>query len=173
MQRLKPQNLLHKWQKLTKTQRQLTINTKAKSLSDKSNSSQSKASEVGLKQQALWISQRAIWSLWQRSLCGHDGNALTDVNKNTCTLAAKNEIQKRPVDLNYISVQRQRNKMIILRVGGTCFEYYSAFSGREGLSISVIVNFSVTALCALCYFDLQPEHFSGHDCRNSCHKLFT
>ena len=30
MQRLKPQNLLHKWQKLTKTQRQLTINTKAK-----------------------------------------------------------------------------------------------------------------------------------------------
>ena len=30
MQRLKPQNLLHKWQKLTKTQHQLTINTKAK-----------------------------------------------------------------------------------------------------------------------------------------------
>jgi len=30
MERLKPQNLLHKWQKLTKTQRQLTINTKEK-----------------------------------------------------------------------------------------------------------------------------------------------
>ena len=30
MQRLKPLNLLHIWQKLTKTQRQLTINTKAK-----------------------------------------------------------------------------------------------------------------------------------------------
>jgi len=30
MQRLKPQNLLHKWQKLTKTQRQLTTNTKEK-----------------------------------------------------------------------------------------------------------------------------------------------
>ena len=30
MQRVKPQNLLHKWQKLTKTKRQLMINTKAK-----------------------------------------------------------------------------------------------------------------------------------------------
>jgi len=30
MQMLKPQNLLHKWQKLTKTQRQLMINTKEK-----------------------------------------------------------------------------------------------------------------------------------------------
>ena len=30
MQRLEPQNLLHKWQKLTKTQRQLTTNTKEK-----------------------------------------------------------------------------------------------------------------------------------------------
>jgi len=30
MQRLKPQNLLLKWQKLSKTQRKLTINTKAK-----------------------------------------------------------------------------------------------------------------------------------------------
>jgi len=32
MQTLKPQNLLHKWQELTKTQRQLTIiiNTKEK-----------------------------------------------------------------------------------------------------------------------------------------------
>jgi len=46
MQRLKPQNVLHKWQKLTKTQRQLTINTKKKSLSDRSNYSQSEASEV-------------------------------------------------------------------------------------------------------------------------------
>ena len=30
MQTLKPQNLMHKWHKLTKTQRQLTINTKEK-----------------------------------------------------------------------------------------------------------------------------------------------
>jgi len=50
--------------------------------------------------------------------------ALTDTNKNTCTLAAKTETQKRSVELKYISVQRQRNKMIILRVGGSCFEYY-------------------------------------------------
>jgi len=42
---LKPQNLLHKWQKLTKAQHQLTINTKEKSLSDKSNYSRSEASE--------------------------------------------------------------------------------------------------------------------------------
>jgi len=46
MQTLKPQNLQHKWQELTKTQRQLTIiNTKEKSLMDKSNYSQSEASE--------------------------------------------------------------------------------------------------------------------------------
>ena len=30
IERLKPQNLLHKWQKITKTQRQLTISTKEK-----------------------------------------------------------------------------------------------------------------------------------------------
>jgi len=41
--------------------------------------------------------------------------------QNTCTLAAKSETQKRSVELQYISVQRQRNKMIILRVGGSCF----------------------------------------------------
>jgi len=35
----------------------------------------------------------------------------------------KNEMQKRSVELKYISVQQQRNKMIILRVGGSCFEY--------------------------------------------------
>jgi len=39
------------------------------------------------------------------------------------------------------------------------------------LSILAIVNFSVTATCALCYFDLKPEHFPGDDCRNSGHKI--
>jgi len=39
------------------------------------------------------------------------------------------------------------------------------------LSILVIENFSVTTTCALYYFDLQPMHFSGHDCRNSGHKI--
>jgi len=58
------------------------------------------------------------------SLCGHDGKALTDANKNTCTLAAKSETYQRSVELKYISVQQQRSKMIIiLRVGGSCFGY--------------------------------------------------
>jgi len=33
------------------------------------------------------------------------------------------------------------------------------------LSILVIVNFSVTATCALYHFGLDTEHFHGHDCR--------
>ena len=53
--------------------------------------------------------------------CGHDAKALTDASRNTCTLAAKSETQQRSVGLKYISVQRQRNKLIILRVGGSCF----------------------------------------------------
>jgi len=108
MQRLKPQNLMHKWQKLTKAQRQLT--PKQQSLSDKSNSSQSEASEVGLKQQSLWISQRAFWSLWQPSLCGHDAKA--DANKNTCTVAAKSETKRSVVKMKFISVQRQETKWL-------------------------------------------------------------
>jgi len=35
------------------------------------------------------------------------------------------------------------------------------------LSILVIVNFSVTATCAVYDFGLEAEHFHGHDCRNS------
>jgi len=104
MQTLKPQNLLHKRQELTKTLRQLTIiNT------EKCNYSQS--------------SQRAFRSLWQLSLCGHDRKDLTDANKDACTLAAKSETQQRSEELKYISVQRQRNKMIILRVGGLSSAY--------------------------------------------------
>jgi len=49
--------------------------------------------------------------------------ALTDANKNPCTLAAKSETQQHSVELKYIGVQQQRNKMIIIRVGGSCFEY--------------------------------------------------
>jgi len=37
------------------------------------------------------------------------------------------------------------------------------------LSVLVIVNFSVTATCALYHFGLETEHFHGHDCRNSGH----
>jgi len=42
-----------------------------------------------------------------------DGKALTDTNKNTCTLAAKSTTQKRSKELKHIGVQRQRNKMIL------------------------------------------------------------
>ena len=37
------------------------------------------------------------------------------------------------------------------------------------LSILVIVNFSVTATCALHHFGLETEHFHWHVCRNSGH----
>jgi len=30
------------------------------------------------------------------------------------------------------------------------------------LSVLVVVNFSVTAACALYHFGLEPEHFHGH-----------
>jgi len=52
------------------------------------------------------------------------------MNQSTCILVAvaTNSLRarekwntKRSVELKYISVQRQRNKMIILRVGGSCF----------------------------------------------------
>jgi len=39
------------------------------------------------------------------------------------------------------------------------------------LSIFVIVNFSVTATCALYHFGLETEHFHGYDCRNSGHTI--
>jgi len=39
------------------------------------------------------------------------------------------------------------------------------------LSILVIVNFSVTATCALYHFGLETEHSHGHDCRNSGHTI--
>jgi len=41
------------------------------------------------------------------------------------------------------------------------------------MSILVIVNFSVTAICAINHFDQETEHFSGHDCRNSGHTTAT
>jgi len=67
MQRLKPQNVLRKWQKLTKTQRQLTI-TKQKSLSDKSNASQSE------------IANRKIASLQTLVDCIGDNDQLHDLH---------------------------------------------------------------------------------------------
>jgi len=39
------------------------------------------------------------------------------------------------------------------------------------LSILALVNFSVTAACALYHFSLETEHFQGHDCRNSGHTI--
>jgi len=39
------------------------------------------------------------------------------------------------------------------------------------LSISDIVNFSVTATCALNCFGQENEHFHGHDCRDSGHTV--
>jgi len=39
------------------------------------------------------------------------------------------------------------------------------------LSTLVIVDFSVTATCALYHFGLETEHFHGHDFRNSCHTI--
>jgi len=56
---------------------------------------------------------------------GLDGNPLTDASKNACTLVAKSETQQRSVELKYIRFLRQRNKMIILRVEGSCFRYWS------------------------------------------------
>jgi len=38
-------------------------------------------------------------------------------------------------------------------------------------TLVAVVNFSVTAICALNYFDLQHEHFPGHDCLNSSRKI--
>jgi len=35
------------------------------------------------------------------------------------------------------------------------------------LSLLIIVNFSVSATCALYHFGLETEHFHEHDCRNS------
>jgi len=61
-------------------------------------------------------------------LCGNQVSVgmmekiLTDANKNTCTLAAKSETQKRSVVLKKRSVEL-RNKMIILCMVGSCFEY--------------------------------------------------
>jgi len=39
------------------------------------------------------------------------------------------------------------------------------------LSILVIVNFSVTATCALYNFGLETEHFHEHNYRNSGHAI--
>jgi len=41
------------------------------------------------------------------------------------------------------------------------------------LTTSVIVNFSVTATCALYHVGREIEHFHGHDCRNSGHTIAT
>jgi len=39
------------------------------------------------------------------------------------------------------------------------------------LSILVIVNFAVTATCALYHCGLETEHFHGHYCRFSSHTI--
>jgi len=39
------------------------------------------------------------------------------------------------------------------------------------LSTLLIVNFLVTATCALNHFGLETEHFHEHDCRNSGHTI--
>jgi len=39
------------------------------------------------------------------------------------------------------------------------------------LCILVIVNFAITATCALYHFGLESEHFHGHGCQNSGHTI--
>jgi len=90
MQRLKPQNLLHKWQKLTKTQRQLTITTKE----NKSNYLQSEASEVSWNNKC-YESVNMHFGRCSNQVSAGMMEKLTDTNKNNCTLAAKSETQKR------------------------------------------------------------------------------
>jgi len=48
---------------------------------------------------------------------------LTDANENACTLVAKNETQQRFAELKDINAQQKGKQKIILRVGGSCFEY--------------------------------------------------
>jgi len=71
---------------------------------------------------ALWFSQYAFWSPVATKYLRARWKSSEWSEQNASTLAAKSESQQRSVELKDISVQRQRNKLIILCVGGSCFQ---------------------------------------------------